>query len=125
MILLGNSAISIPFPPPSTLSSFLYNFAAPSLMVWVLVFLELLCHPPSVRQSDCQCFVTPCLELWVCLATIRWLNRLAEHASTHLVVSEGLCDCFNLEWVAPLMLSSTTKPPTYMFIEKRKNNSQH
>lgn len=47
-------------------------------------------------------------------------GRLAKHASTHQYSSQGLCDCFNLEWVAHLMLSSTTTPPTNMFIQKRK-----
>lgn len=105
---------------PQLLSSFLYNFASPSTMVFLffVLFFELLCHPPSVRQSDCQCFVMPCLDLWVNLATVRCLGTLAKHASTHQCFSEGLCDCFILEWAAHSMLSSTTLPPTYTFIQK-------
>lgn len=110
------------FLPPSTLSSFPCNFAtfSPMAFFFLAFFFELLCHPPSVRQSDCQCFGMPCLDLWVCLATARWLGRVAKPASTHQCSPEGLCECFSLEWVACLMLFSTTVPPTCMFIQKEK-----
>lgn len=72
-------------------------------------------HPLSVRQSDCQCFTVPCLDLWVCLATIRWLGRMA---AAHQCPSKEICEGFNPEQLAYWPLSSTAAPPARMIIKE-------
>lgn len=59
------------------------------------------CHLPSVRQSGRRCFTVPCLDLWVCLATVRRVGvGLLSMLLTHPCSPNEVCDYFSLEWLS-------------------------